>query len=219
MSTGCGSSASSVEALVHPAEALEVVARLLGRRAAGDAVLGHAEVDARAERAALGAHDHDADRVVEAQALGVRGDLARRLPAPRVQLLGVVQHDPRERRLAHELDQGGAVGHGSSPACDSGGRPMPNRRARRIFRLACPGGRPYDGHAHFRGAAMRVVGTVVEEESGRPLEGLVVRAYDKDILFDDKPRLRAHEREAASSRSRTPRPSSAISTRPSPIST
>ena len=33
---------------------------------------------------------------------------------------------------------------------------------------------------------MRVVGTVVEEESGRPLEGLVVRAYDKDILFDDR---------------------------------
>jgi hypothetical protein len=33
---------------------------------------------------------------------------------------------------------------------------------------------------------MRVVGTVVEQESGRPLEGLVVRAYDKDILFDDK---------------------------------
>ena len=33
---------------------------------------------------------------------------------------------------------------------------------------------------------MRVVGTVVEEESGRPLAGLVVRAYDKDILFDDK---------------------------------
>jgi len=33
---------------------------------------------------------------------------------------------------------------------------------------------------------MRVVGTVVEEESGRPLEGVVVRAYDKDILFDDK---------------------------------
>jgi Transthyretin-like family len=33
---------------------------------------------------------------------------------------------------------------------------------------------------------MRVVGTVVEEESGRPLEGLVVRAFDKDILFDDR---------------------------------
>ena len=33
---------------------------------------------------------------------------------------------------------------------------------------------------------MRVVGTVLEEESGRPLEGLVVRAYDKDILFDDR---------------------------------
>ena len=42
-------------------------------------------------------------------ALGVRGDLARRLPAPRVQLLGMVQHDPRERGLAHELDQAGAV--------------------------------------------------------------------------------------------------------------
>jgi hypothetical protein len=33
---------------------------------------------------------------------------------------------------------------------------------------------------------MRVIGTVVEEESGRPLQGLVVRAFDKDILFDDK---------------------------------
>ena len=33
---------------------------------------------------------------------------------------------------------------------------------------------------------MRVVGTVVEEESGRPLQGLIVRAYDKDLLFDDK---------------------------------
>jgi len=33
---------------------------------------------------------------------------------------------------------------------------------------------------------MKVLGTVVEEESGKPLGGLVVRAYDKDILFDDK---------------------------------
>jgi hypothetical protein len=33
---------------------------------------------------------------------------------------------------------------------------------------------------------MRVIGTVVEEESGKPLAGLVVRAFDKDILFDDK---------------------------------
>jgi hypothetical protein len=40
--------------------------------------------------------------------------------------------------------------------------------------------------AHFSGAVMRVVGTILEEESGRPLEGLVVRAYDKDILFDDR---------------------------------
>jgi hypothetical protein len=33
---------------------------------------------------------------------------------------------------------------------------------------------------------MRVIGTVVEEESGKPLQGLRVRAYDKDLIFDDK---------------------------------
>ena len=32
---------------------------------------------------------------------------------------------------------------------------------------------------------MRILGTVVEEESGRPLEGLLVRAYDKDLISDD----------------------------------
>ena len=32
---------------------------------------------------------------------------------------------------------------------------------------------------------MRVLGTVVEAESGRPLEGLRVRGYDKDLLKDD----------------------------------
>lgn len=32
---------------------------------------------------------------------------------------------------------------------------------------------------------MKVVGTVVEEESGKPLAGLRVRAYDKDLVFDD----------------------------------
>jgi carotenoid cleavage dioxygenase len=31
----------------------------------------------------------------------------------------------------------------------------------------------------------RIRGSVVEDESGRPLEGLVVRAYDEDILVDD----------------------------------
>jgi len=33
---------------------------------------------------------------------------------------------------------------------------------------------------------MRIVGTIVEAESGKPLSGLQVRAYDKDFLFDDK---------------------------------
>ena len=32
---------------------------------------------------------------------------------------------------------------------------------------------------------MRVLGTVKEEESGRPLAGLIVRAYDEDLLKDD----------------------------------
>lgn len=32
---------------------------------------------------------------------------------------------------------------------------------------------------------MRVLGTVVEEESNQPLEGLLVRAYDKDLIKDD----------------------------------
>jgi hypothetical protein len=33
---------------------------------------------------------------------------------------------------------------------------------------------------------MRVIGKVVDEESGKPLAGLQVRAFDKDLLFDDK---------------------------------
>ena len=33
---------------------------------------------------------------------------------------------------------------------------------------------------------MRIVGTVVEETSGKPLAGLQVRAFDKDLIFDDK---------------------------------
>ncbi len=32
---------------------------------------------------------------------------------------------------------------------------------------------------------MLVVGTIVEQESGKPLAGLRVRAYDKDWVFDD----------------------------------
>jgi hypothetical protein len=33
---------------------------------------------------------------------------------------------------------------------------------------------------------MRVIGSVVEAESRKPLAGLRVRAYDKDWVFDDK---------------------------------
>lgn len=33
---------------------------------------------------------------------------------------------------------------------------------------------------------MRVIGTIVEEGSKKPLQGLRVRAYDKDWVFDDR---------------------------------
>ena len=32
----------------------------------------------------------------------------------------------------------------------------------------------------------RVKGTIEESETGRPLAGLIVRAFDKDLLFDDE---------------------------------
>ena len=96
------------EALVHPADALVVVAHLLGRRAAGDPVLGHAEVDAGAEGPALGLDQEDADAVVEAGPVGQDAELARGLPRPHVELLGVVEREGADagavlRRLEAEL--------------------------------------------------------------------------------------------------------------------
>jgi hypothetical protein len=35
-------------------------------------------------------------------------------------------------------------------------------------------------------SSFRVRGTVEEAETGRPLEGLIVRAFDRDLVFDDK---------------------------------
>jgi hypothetical protein len=34
--------------------------------------------------------------------------------------------------------------------------------------------------------AYRISGTVEEEETGRPLGGLIVRAFDRDLVIDDK---------------------------------
>jgi hypothetical protein len=32
----------------------------------------------------------------------------------------------------------------------------------------------------------RIVGTIGEEETGRPLGDPIVRAFDRDVIFDDK---------------------------------
>lgn len=34
--------------------------------------------------------------------------------------------------------------------------------------------------------SFRILGTLEEEETGRPLANLIVRAFDRDLLFDDK---------------------------------
>ena len=38
----------------------------------------------------------------------------------------------------------------------------------------------------FDGDIFRVLGTIEEEETGRPLANLIVRAFDRDLIFDDK---------------------------------
>jgi hypothetical protein len=35
-------------------------------------------------------------------------------------------------------------------------------------------------------ASFRVFGTIEEEETGRPLGNLIVRVFDRDLVFDDK---------------------------------
>ena len=41
----------------------------------------------------------------------------------------------------------------------------------------------------------RIVGTLEEEETGRPLAGLIVRAFDRDVVFDDKLAFATSDRE------------------------
>lgn len=72
---------------MHPADPLVVVAHLFGRRAAGDPVLGHTEIDAGAEGPALGLDHQDADVVAEADTVGQHTELAGGLPAPGVELV------------------------------------------------------------------------------------------------------------------------------------
>jgi hypothetical protein len=72
---GLGQLGEDPEALVHPAQALVVVAHLLGRGAPGHPVLGHAP------------DHHHPDVVVEADPVGQRTELAGGLPAPGVELV------------------------------------------------------------------------------------------------------------------------------------
>ena len=37
-----------------------------------------------------------------------------------------------------------------------------------------------------RARSFRITGTVAEQETGRPLANVVVRAFDRDLVFDDK---------------------------------
>lgn len=38
----------------------------------------------------------------------------------------------------------------------------------------------------FNQDKFQILGTVEEEETGRPLADLIVRAFDRDLIFDDK---------------------------------
>jgi hypothetical protein len=39
---------------------------------------------------------------------------------------------------------------------------------------------------NFNQDDFRILGTIEEEETGRPLANLIVRAFDRDLIFDDK---------------------------------
>src|SRR5262245_978827 len=141
-----------VEALVDPPEALVVVPHLLGRRAAGDAVLGHAEVDAGAEGAPLGPHDHDAHAGREADLVGPGPELARGLPAPGVELVGAREDDRRDRAVDLESDVLLALAHRGPPRRDRDPAPRAGVRAGRV---PCPsaGGSGRTRAGAWRGAA------------------------------------------------------------------
>ena len=123
-----GQLVEDAEALVHPADALVVVAHLLGRGAPGHPVLGHAQVDAGAEGPALGLDHEDADTVVEAGPVGEDAQLARRLPRPHVELLGVVEREGADARAVRRGDRGGVASRPrAAPArCGSAWRPAPS---------------------------------------------------------------------------------------------
>ena len=42
------------------------------------------------------------------------------------------------------------------------------------------------GKNHRESETFRIVGSLVEHETGRPLPNLIVRAFDRDLILDDK---------------------------------
>ena len=94
---GLGQVRQHLEALVDPADALVGVAHPLGGRAALDAVVEEAAVDAGAERVARGPQHDDADLGVEAELVGPVGDGPGGVPPPGVARLGSVEHQAWRR--------------------------------------------------------------------------------------------------------------------------
>ncbi len=90
---GLGQFGEDPEPLMHPSDALVVVADLLGRRAPGDPVFRHAEIDTGTKGPAFGLDHQHADPVIKSDLVGPRPQLAGGLPAPGVQFLGVAKSE------------------------------------------------------------------------------------------------------------------------------
>src|SRR5437879_5342823 len=71
---------------------------------AADMVLGGSEVCARRDGTARAADHHRANGRVEAKVVGDGAELVRGCPRPRVELLGTVEHDLRDRIVGSTVE-------------------------------------------------------------------------------------------------------------------
>ena len=86
---------------MDPSDPLVVIADLFRRRAAGDPILRHTEIDASAERSAFRLKDEHSDPLIEPDLVSPDAELARCLPAPRIELLGVVERQDTNAIIAN----------------------------------------------------------------------------------------------------------------------